>query len=183
MLVKVGTNSDGQKNYPNFTSLTITLTVMQTDETLIRQVKKMFEEKTGWGDSENWTNQDFLQLSELIRDQTGVTLSHVTLKRVWGKVKYDSLPNTHTLNTLAQFLGYDNWRDFTVQHTTTSGTNPATTEPTSATTSNPNTGPTNANPSPNPANANPISAGPNPTSAGSNPIAGPQTARANQTLT
>ncbi|HXO74691.1 MAG TPA: hypothetical protein VN824_05655, partial [Puia sp.] len=171
---------------------------MQTDETLIRQVKKMFEEKTGWGDSENWTNQDFLQLSELIRDQTGVTLSHVTLKRVWGKVKYDSLPNTHTLNTLAQFLGYDNWRDFTVQHTTTSGTNPATTEPTSATTSNtdptasnptsaitsnPNTGPTNANPSPNPANANPISAGPNPTSAGSNPIAGPQTARANQTLT
>ena len=89
---------------------------MQTDETLIRQVKRLFEEKTGWGDSENWTNQDFLQLSELIREQTGVTLSHVTLKRVWGKVKYDSLPNTHTLNTLAQFLGYDNWRDFAVRH-------------------------------------------------------------------
>ncbi len=89
---------------------------MQTDETLIRQVKKLFEEKTGWGDSGNWTNQDFLQLSELIREQTTVTLSHVTLKRVWGKVKYDSLPNTHTLNTLAQFLGYDNWRDFTVHH-------------------------------------------------------------------
>ncbi len=92
---------------------------MQTDETMIRQVKKLFEEKTGWGDSGNWTNQDFLQLSELIRDHTGVTLSHVTLKRVWGKVKYDSLPNTHTLNTLAQFLGYDNWRDFTVRHQTT----------------------------------------------------------------
>ena len=89
---------------------------MQTDETLIRQVKRLFEEKTGWGDSENWTNQDFLQLSELIREQTGVTLSHVTLKRVWGKVKYDSLPNTHTLNTLAQFLGCDNWRDFSVRH-------------------------------------------------------------------
>ena len=89
---------------------------MQTDETLIGQVKKLFEEKTGWGDSTNWTNQDFLQLSELIRDQTGVTLSHVTLKRVWGKVKYDSLPNTHTLNTLAQFLGFDNWRDFSVRH-------------------------------------------------------------------
>jgi hypothetical protein len=84
---------------------------MQTDENLIRQVKKMFEEKTGWGNSDAWTNQDFLQLSELIRDQTGVTLSHVTLKRVWGKVKYESLPNTHTLNTLAQFLGYDTWRD------------------------------------------------------------------------
>jgi hypothetical protein len=84
---------------------------MQTDENLIRKVKKMFEDKTGWGNSDAWTNQDFLQLSELIRDQTGVTLSHVTLKRVWGKVKYESLPNTHTLNTLAQFLGYDTWRD------------------------------------------------------------------------
>jgi len=89
---------------------------MQTDESLIRQVKKMFEEKTGWGNSDSWTNQDFLQLSELIRDETGVTLSHVTLKRVWGKVKYESLPNTHTLNTLAQFLGYDNWRDLAAKH-------------------------------------------------------------------
>src|SRR5580698_9703880 len=89
---------------------------MQTDETLIRQVKKMFEEKTGWGNSDTWTNQDFLQLSELIRDETGITISHVTLKRVWGKVKYDSLPNTHTLNTLAQFLGYDNWRDLAAKH-------------------------------------------------------------------
>jgi hypothetical protein len=89
---------------------------MQTDESSIRQVKKMFEEKTGWGNSDSWTNQDFLQLSELIRDETGITLSHVTLKRVWGKVKYDSLPNTHTLNTLAQFLGYDNWRDLSAKH-------------------------------------------------------------------
>jgi hypothetical protein len=89
---------------------------MHTDEHLIRQVKKMFEEKTCWGNSDSWTNQDFLQLSELIRDETGITLSHVTLKRVWGKVKYDSLPNTHTLNTLAQFLGYDNWRDLAARH-------------------------------------------------------------------
>jgi hypothetical protein len=89
---------------------------MYTDDSLIRQVKKMFEEKTGWGNCEDWTNQDFLQLSELIRDQTGITISHVTLKRIWGKVKYDSLPNTHTLNTLAQFLGYDNWRDLAAKN-------------------------------------------------------------------
>jgi hypothetical protein len=35
----------------------------------------------------------------------------VTLKRIWGKVKYDSLPNPHTLDILARFAGYDNWRD------------------------------------------------------------------------
>jgi hypothetical protein len=89
---------------------------MHTDETLIRLVKRLFEEKTGWGSSDTWTNQDFLQLSELIRDETGITISHVTLKRVWGKVRYDSLPNTHTLNTLAQYLGYDHWRDFAVKN-------------------------------------------------------------------
>ncbi|HEY4110912.1 hypothetical protein [Puia sp.] len=88
---------------------------MPTDESLIRQVKKLYEEKTGWGDSEKWSNQDFLQLSDLIREQTGVTISHVTLKRIWGKVKYESLPNTHTLNTLVQYLGYDNWREFSVK--------------------------------------------------------------------
>src|ERR1700722_19339651 len=104
-----------QVNPANFTLKTFLLG-MQTDESLIRQVKKMFEEKTGWGNSDTWTNQDFLQLSELIRDETGITLSHVTLKRVWGKVKYDSLPNTHTLNTLAQFLGFDNWRDLAAKH-------------------------------------------------------------------
>jgi hypothetical protein len=110
------------KNYfstnflPKFPYIHSNLLAMQTDESLIRQVKKLFEEKTGWGDSEKWGNQDFLQLSELIRDETGVTVSHVTLKRIWGKVKYESLPNTHTLNTLVQYLGFENWRDFSVRH-------------------------------------------------------------------
>ena len=94
---------------------------MLTDENLIRQVIKLYEEKTGWGDSTQWSNQDFLQLSDLIREQTGVTISHVTLKRVWGKVKYESLPNTHTLNTLVQFLGYENWRDFSVHRSNGEG--------------------------------------------------------------
>jgi hypothetical protein len=82
------------------------------DEGLIRQVKGRFEEKTGWGNSESWNNQDFLYLSEWIEKDTGVALSHVTLKRFWGKVRYDSNPSTHTVNTLVQFLGYKWWRDF-----------------------------------------------------------------------
>src|ERR1700679_109569 len=88
---------------------------MHTDEFLIDKAKKLFESNTGWGDSNEWTNQDFVVLSEKIQERTGVTLSHVTLKRVWGKVKYDSIPNTHTLDTLVQFLGYESWRDFKSQ--------------------------------------------------------------------
>src|ERR1700761_2936248 len=84
---------------------------MSTDEQFIEKARTCIESRMGWGNSEQWTNQDFLALSEKIREQTGVTLSHVTLKRIWGKVKYDSLPNPHTLDTLARFAGYDNWRD------------------------------------------------------------------------
>src|SRR5580704_836579 len=89
---------------------------MHTDEFLIEKTKKLFESNTGWGDSDEWTSQDFVILSEKIQERTGVALSHVTLKRIWGKVKYDSRPNTHTLDTLVQFLGYENWRGFKTQN-------------------------------------------------------------------
>jgi hypothetical protein len=81
-------------------------------EELIEVLKARFEAETGWGDSTSWTNHDFITLSELINKRTGVTLSHVTLKRIWGKVKYDSLPNTFTLDTLCNFVGYESWRKF-----------------------------------------------------------------------
>jgi len=89
---------------------------MNTVELLIEKTIKLYESNTGWGDSDEWSSQDFVILSEKIQERTGVALSHVTLKRVWGKVKYDSLPNTHTLDTLVQFLGYENWRGFKSQN-------------------------------------------------------------------
>jgi len=89
---------------------------MHNDEFYIEKAKKLFEINTGWGDSGEWTNQDFVILSEKIQEKTNVALSHVTLKRVWGKVKYESLPNTHTLDTLVQFLDYENWRSFKSQN-------------------------------------------------------------------
>lgn len=74
--------------------------------------KKQKEADLGWGDCSTWTNQDFEKLSELIFEKTAVRLSESTLKRVWGKVKYDSIPTVTTLNTLAQFSGHENWRSF-----------------------------------------------------------------------
>src|SRR5690606_1875997 len=38
------------------------------------------------------------------------------LKRIWGKVKYTSRPTTTTLDTLAQFIGHQNWRGFKLEH-------------------------------------------------------------------
>jgi hypothetical protein len=89
---------------------------MNTREFLIERTIKLYESNTGWGDSHEWTNQDFVILSEKIQERTGAALSHVTLKRIWGKVKYNSLPNIHTLDTLVQFLGYEHWRAFKCQN-------------------------------------------------------------------
>jgi hypothetical protein len=89
---------------------------MPAQELLITELIKQYEAFTGWGDSSNWKNQDFINLGEKIREKTGASISHVTLKRIWGKVKYESLPNTYTMDTLVQFLGYENFRVFSRQY-------------------------------------------------------------------
>ena len=81
-----------------------------TQEAAIEQCKALIGESLGWGDAASWTNEDFDTLSESIFDKTGVRLSVSTLKRVWGKVKYDSSPNMATLNALARYAGFEGWR-------------------------------------------------------------------------
>ncbi len=87
----------------------------QQEKDCLELFKRKSEEQLGWGDSENWNNSDFERLSAMIFERTGINLSISTLKRVWGKVKYDSVPTATTLNTLAQFSGYESWRSFCSQ--------------------------------------------------------------------
>ncbi len=91
---------------------------MLTDEELLSRVKKLIEAKLNWGDGSVWTNQDFIALSQKIQQESGVSLSHVTLKRIWGKIKYDGLPQTYTQNALAVFAGFESWRDFKIKEGT-----------------------------------------------------------------
>jgi hypothetical protein len=78
----------------------------------IRKCLALLEARLNWGDSSEWTSYDFEKLSAAIAEATGVTLSITTLKRLWGKLKYTNIPTTTTLNTLAKFAGYHDWRDF-----------------------------------------------------------------------
>lgn len=78
----------------------------------IQLCREQIEKVVNWGDSNQWINQDFENLSERIFEKTQVRLSVSTLKRIWGKVKYDSSPTMATLNALAKFLDYENWREF-----------------------------------------------------------------------
>lgn len=85
-------------------------------DSLLQILLTKVEEKINRGSSEKWTNYDFEQLSESILEATSVQLSTTTLKRIWGKVKYPHAPAIHTLNTLAQFTGYADWRDFELKN-------------------------------------------------------------------
>ncbi len=83
---------------------------MKNEKPYLQHCLSLIEQKTGWGSPDHWTHQDFICLGDLIQEETGIHLSSTTLKRVWGKVKYDSFPHTTTLNTLARYAGYDHWR-------------------------------------------------------------------------
>ena len=83
------------------------------DETFcIEKCKNLIEEKLGWGDSGRWQTADFENLSSRIFEETQEMISSSTLKRIWGKVRYDSNPNMATLNVMARFGGFENWRAF-----------------------------------------------------------------------
>lgn len=84
-----------------------------SEESHIKKCLQLIEERLSWGPGLNWANYDFEKLSSAIEDKTGVVLSITTLKRIWGKIKYDHSPTLTTLNTLARFLDYDDWRLFT----------------------------------------------------------------------
>jgi len=90
--------------------------MLYTEDSLLTELKKRIEQKLNWGDSSAWGNQDFIALSKKIQQETGSAVSHMTLKRIWGKIKYEGLPQVYTLNTLSRFAGYESWRDFTVQN-------------------------------------------------------------------
>jgi hypothetical protein len=86
------------------------------EKDLLKSCTRQIEEMLQWGDSAAWSNSDLEDLSTRIFEKTQVKLSISTLKRIWGKVKYENTFNKATLNALAQFLGYDNWRTFSNQN-------------------------------------------------------------------
>lgn len=65
-----------------------------------------------WGPSELWKTKDFENLNSMILQKTGISLSVSTLRRIWGHADYLNKPTLTTLDALAVFAGYENWRSF-----------------------------------------------------------------------
>lgn len=54
---------------------------------------------------------DYLQLADEIYDKTKISLSISTLKRFFSD-DLNSLPKISTLNAFANYLGFDNWKEY-----------------------------------------------------------------------
>ena len=70
---------------------------------------KAVEEAVG---IEQLSRSDFDDLENQIFNRLHVHISATTLKRLWGYVSTDSIPRRRTLDTLAQFIGYNNYSHF-----------------------------------------------------------------------
>ena len=85
---------------------------MNQDNALLKKCLEEIEKKLQWIDSKQWQQRHFELLSEEILNSTKINLSPLTLKRLWGKTKYESNPSTGTLDALAKFLNYKHWIDY-----------------------------------------------------------------------
>ena len=58
------------------------------------------------------TPTDFNELSRMIHQKTGRSISLSSIKRIWGYVRYEGFPSLNTLNTLAKYNEFKDWETF-----------------------------------------------------------------------
>lgn len=88
------------------------------------------ERKFGIKKMPDWVNSNYQQLSFVLLQETNVSISPNTLKRIFGKLKTSSryYPQKATRDALAVYTGYKNWDDFVQSHKTQLPENVETTE-------------------------------------------------------
>lgn len=86
--------------------------VKLSDPELFLHLKNSIENQLEWGETAHWSTADFEKLSDKIQEKTGVILSVSTLKRIFGRIDYQSKPALTTLNTLARYVDHEDWRAF-----------------------------------------------------------------------
>lgn len=82
------------------------------DKKCLQVLAQLIEQRLGWGAIQDWTQKDFQALSDQISSQVNDYVSVTTLKRAFGRVNYEGLPQQGTLNALAKYIGYTNWSSF-----------------------------------------------------------------------
>lgn len=91
---------------------------MEDEKVYIELCKKQLAEKLNWPAEKSLKQRDFEYLSSEIFRQTKIELSTATLRRIWSN-NYKSLPQVHTLNAMARYLGYASWNDLKTKESAT----------------------------------------------------------------
>ncbi|MEP5611609.1 MAG: hypothetical protein ABJP45_05135 [Cyclobacteriaceae bacterium] len=84
------------------------------DNKEIARLRDHLEKHLEWGNASDWHSSMYTELSDKIFSKCQVMLSAATLKRFWGAVNHEGAPSISTLDTLSQFLDYENWREFKI---------------------------------------------------------------------
>ena len=92
-----------------FVSLQPKSQTMQKTSPEIAELKRRIEENLK---RKMKTPNDFIFLAGAIWNQSHLTISPTTLKRLWGYIDGADQTRNSTLDILSRFLGYDNWDDF-----------------------------------------------------------------------
>lgn len=87
---------------------------MEDEKVFIELCKKQLAYRLNWPEGKALKQRDFEYLSAEISKQTKIELSTATLRRIWSN-NYKSLPQVHTLNAMAMYLGYEDWNDLKTQ--------------------------------------------------------------------
>jgi len=76
---------------------------------------QLISEIYGKPDIADWTNSDYIRLSNILYKKTRVQISPNTLKRIFGKIKTGAryYPQKATRDALVNYIGYPNWESFT----------------------------------------------------------------------
>jgi hypothetical protein len=66
----------------------------------------------------DWTDGNFIELSEDIQKETGILIHRNTLKSLFGKVQAgaETRPQKDTRNALAKYAGFEDWGQFVTQN-------------------------------------------------------------------
>ncbi|MGM8361995.1 hypothetical protein ACSV4D_08780 [Flavobacterium sp. ARAG 55.4] len=92
-----------------------------SDNECLDKVRLEIEKKLNWEPSSLWKEFDYIMLAQIISEASSITISPHTLKRLFGKIKYNDQynPQLATKDALSLFLGYSNWTDFILKNKTT----------------------------------------------------------------
>lgn len=101
------------KTYPKF------CTTLMLDQEYLKYCLLEIEKKLSWKSSQLWKESDYVKLSKIIYEESNISISTHTLKRLFGKIKYKKYynPQQATKDALSKFLGFLDWDDF-VKNTT-----------------------------------------------------------------